>query len=364
MKPNGFSTNKFPLPLFYPGDPSPDGSLFYSPCTRYGHTQFSVYFLPLNDLLLGILLSLATAFLWALSPLFWSSAGRRIGSYQVNLLRLLLAGVTLLLGLGIYVLLQGNQVHWPSWSQTAWLVLSGISGLLIGDGVSYEAILLLGARRMVQISTTAPVAAVLLAWLWMGESLNLQTLCGVALVLAAIVYITYAERKATQPPGSTTSSDTTPATPREPGHMSYLGLCLALCGAVFMGLGGVLIRLANLQGPLDPFIATVVRVSSSSLLIWLWPIFRRQTAQPLSHLRNRAVMLRILGGTLSGPLIGMVCYVAAFRFASAGVVSTVTAMSPLFIMPIVALKYHTRPGIFVYAATLLALAGVALIALH
>ena len=146
--------------------------------------------------------------------------------------------------------------------------------------------------------------------------------------------------------------------------MSYLGLALALCGAVFMGLGGVLVRVANLEQSLDPFIATVVRVGSATLIIWTWPLLRRQTAQPFGHLRDRGILFRIIAGTLTGPLIGMVCYVAAFRFASAGVVSTVTAMSPLFIMPIVAVKYHTRPGIMVYLATAVAVGGVALIALR
>jgi len=40
----------------------------------------------------GVGLGLATAVLWALSPMVMASVGRRIGSHATNLLRLLIAG--------------------------------------------------------------------------------------------------------------------------------------------------------------------------------------------------------------------------------------------------------------------------------
>jgi drug/metabolite transporter (DMT)-like permease len=53
--------------------------------------------------ILGISLSLLCAFLWAVAAMCWSSAGRRIGSFNICVLRCLLAALLLLLFLPLYL---------------------------------------------------------------------------------------------------------------------------------------------------------------------------------------------------------------------------------------------------------------------
>jgi drug/metabolite transporter (DMT)-like permease len=57
----------------------------------------------------------------------------------------------------------------------------------------------------------------------------------------------------------------------------------------------------------------------------------------------------------------MIRYVSALKFAQAGVVSTLSSISPLILLPIVYLRYKSRIGWDVVAACVLAIAGVALI---
>jgi drug/metabolite transporter (DMT)-like permease len=70
---------------------------------------------------------------------------------------------------------------------------------------------------------------------------------------------------------------------------------------------------------------------------------------------------RILLGTLLGPTLGMICYVSALKYTKTGVVSTLSSISPLVLLPIVYLRYKTKIGWDVVIACVLAIAGVAII---
>src|SRR5512143_279300 len=92
----------------------------------------------------GVGLSLLTAFCWALSPMFFASAGRRIGSFPVVLLRSMLAGLLLVAVLPAYAAARGGWPAAPSVGQVLWLAASGLSGMGIGDVLIYESLVLLG----------------------------------------------------------------------------------------------------------------------------------------------------------------------------------------------------------------------------
>jgi drug/metabolite transporter (DMT)-like permease len=71
----------------------------------------------------------------------------------------------------------------------------------------------------------------------------------------------------------------------------------------------------------------------------------------------------LLAGVVFGPTLGMLCYIAALKSAPAGIVTTITFMAPLLIIPIGARLYRTRIGWAALAGTLLSLAGVILLGL-
>ncbi|HOW69369.1 MAG TPA: DMT family transporter [Phycisphaerae bacterium] len=300
----------------------------------------------------GVVLSLFTALCWAISPMCVASAGRKIGSFPVLLLRSLAAAFLLLAMLPIYIHFAGLQWVWPSGMQMVWLVLSSITGMVIGDALLYEGLVLLGPRRCTQILTLAPVAAVLLGWWLLGEHLNQQALGGIGLVLAATAYAT-----AAKPPQGDES--------REPGRLTVTGIALAVGAAFCVGAGAATGRLAFKDGPpLDAVVATVIRVGTAAVLLWVIPLAQGTTGQTLGHLRDRFILGRLAGGIATGPICGMLCYLFALKNLEAGLVSTLVAMSPLFILPMMAIRYRMRIGLRITAATGLATVGVALITLR
>jgi drug/metabolite transporter (DMT)-like permease len=344
---------------------------------------------------LGIALSLATAILWALSPMFMASVGRRIGSHPTNLLRLLIAGTFFMaVLLPLYVVLQRRgSVPAPTAAHWRWLILSGLVGMVAGDACFYEALVHLGPRRAIKVNTLAPVVALAVGWTWQNEVLTGRALVGAGLVLAAVAYTAFtdAARTAAQPhppenpppapapqPQHTTaerlvlSYETVAADPAapparaEPGRMSPVGLAFGVGSAVCIALGAVFARRAYLAPandgrPLDPIVATVVRVGTAALIFWLLPLLTGSARRTVAHLANRAVRPRVLIGTALGAIAGMLCYLAALRHAPAGLVSTLVSTSTLIVIPLTALRYGTRIPWDVTLAAMIAVVGVGMI---
>jgi drug/metabolite transporter (DMT)-like permease len=302
----------------------------------------------------GVGLAMLTAVLWAISPLFIASVGRRIGSFNTNLLRATLAACMLgLIVLPVTALLRGRGFELPPARVLMWVVGSGVLGMVVGDACFYEALVLLGPRRAVKINTLAPVVTLLVGWLALGETLTPRALAGAALIIGAVMYAAFAQ---TAPPGTET---------REPGRVSAVGLLCGLGAAVFIALGSVLMRQAY-KTPggerLDPLLATTIRVGCSAAILWTIPLARGRAGKVVPHLKDGDVRKRLFVGTLLGAFLGMICFISAFKYAPAGLVSTITATSPLVILPLVAWRYHVRIGWGLVAAGVVAVVGVGLIA--
>ena len=298
----------------------------------------------------GAALSLVTATLWAISPVIMASAGRRIGALNVNLLRIAIATGFFLVLLPIYSMLIEGPIAAPSAAALWLLVLSSLTGMVVGDFFYYETLVLMGPRRAVQMTTLAPVASVLFAWLWLNERLSWQALCGIALVLASIAFATWIDRK---PPREDA---------REPGRISGRGVLCGLAAAAAIGLGAVFTRQAfQVDDSLDSILAALLRVGSAAIVLWMIPLFSGGIRRTVAHLGDGAVCLRVISGTATGAFGGLLFYVMAFKYAPAGVVSTLAAMSPLLVIPIVSLRYRARIAVPIVIATVSAIAGVALI---
>jgi drug/metabolite transporter (DMT)-like permease len=296
---------------------------------------------------LGISLAITAAVLWAISPLCFASAARRVGSLRVNLMRILLAGIVLLTCLPLYYLLTPAVFVVPTMTQLGWLLASGLVGIAIGDLLMYESLVTLGPRRTTQLYTLQPVAAVAAGYL-AGESLSWPTLVGIAIVIGATTTAIFAR------PDDDAS--------KEPGKLTTLGLTYGISAAIFNGLGAVAGRQAFRHGPnLDPFLATTFRVTASAAIMWLLPLIRGTAGQTIGILRQPGVAPRLLSGTAVGPIIGMVCYVSALKQIPAGLVSTIVSTSPLLVLPYVTLRYRARLGFVTPAAAATACCGVALI---
>jgi drug/metabolite transporter (DMT)-like permease len=119
----------------------------------------------LDSSLVGESAAILTSCLWTFSSIFFTSAGRRFGSFNVNAYRTVMA-----IGLLIcaHTVLLGTVLPLASTGQWFWLGLSGIVGLGIGDFGLFAAYVTLGPRRSVLIQSSAPIFASLGAYWMLG----------------------------------------------------------------------------------------------------------------------------------------------------------------------------------------------------
>ncbi|MGO8691978.1 MAG: DMT family transporter [Thermoguttaceae bacterium] len=293
----------------------------------------------------GELAAIATALLWTLSTLAWTSAGRRIGVVAVCVIRLVMAGVLLAL---YGQLTRGLALPVDATTRQWWILgLSGWFGFFVSDLCLFKAFQLIGPRLSLLLVALTPPAAAVIAWLFLAEPLAARQWLAMAMTLSGIVWVVLERR----PPD---------VLPHPPGHLR-LGVFLGLAAALSQALGTVLARCGI--GDYDASAATFLRLLGGMAgylvlvtLLGRWP-------RILAATRYRRAMGMVFLGTLVGPFGGVILFMVALRYSPAGIVSTIVATMPVLILPFSIFLYHERVSLRAAGGALVAVAGVALLML-
>ncbi|MFN8565318.1 MAG: DMT family transporter [Anaerolineae bacterium] len=135
----------------------------------------------------GEIAALGTSLCFAFGSTLFTLAGREIGAQRVNRVRLLLAALLIAL------------VHWLTFGRllpaaaspdsVAWLAISGIVGLVLGDICLMQAFVLIGPRLSMLMMALAPMFSTVIAWLFLSEALDTQTVIGILLAVAGVILV-------------------------------------------------------------------------------------------------------------------------------------------------------------------------------
>lgn len=287
------------------------------------------------------LAALGTATCWATTGLFAADAVRHLGAFHFNLFRQ--GFVTVLLAL--VVTLGG---HWAGFSgaEAAILALSGIIGILLGDTFNFAAVARLGPRRAGAIfALNAPMAAVL-ALVILDEALPLKGWAGIALAASGVALAVMGR-------------------PRADAHR-FEGMKGALWVGVLCGLGaalgqaaGSLIARPLMLGGIDPYAASLIRVGASGLAMG---VIAATSLAPAMPRQTPALVWGLTAATaIIGLLLGMTLFLYALQGSQTGIIATLSATSPVIILPLLWLRTGQRPTATSWAGALLVVAGLALI---
>jgi drug/metabolite transporter (DMT)-like permease len=295
----------------------------------------------------GELAALGAAACWVVSALSFESAGKRIGSLSLNLIRLTMA----LLPLALWGLVTRGQVipldaDIHTWS---WLSASALVGFVIGDLCLFRAFVLIGPRLGVLIMASAPAWTALFGLVFLGESLDGRDLAGMGLTLAGIGWAI-----AHKPARSETEPPVEPAASRA----NLQGVLLALAGAI--GQAGGLVLSKHGMGDYDPFAATQIRVMIGVLGFAAVVTGLRWWGKIGEALRDREAMQSTALGAVFGPFLGVACSLIAIQLAPTGIAATLMATTPILMLP-VAYARGDRFGIAGALGAVIAFAGVVLL---
>lgn len=290
----------------------------------------------------GELISLLTAVCFALSVVFFTRAGRRIGSMTLNPIRLAMG----LVFLTVYgAVMRGTPLPTDAPPNAwGWLALSGFVGLFLGDMFLFRAFLEVGPRLSSLLMSLAPPITALVGFLFLDERIGAVGLAGMTLTVVGIV-LTISER---QPE-------------RKQNVPSPRGIVFGVLGAVGQAVGLVLSKKG--MGSYDAFAATQVRVIGALFAFLLLFIGLRRFGQIRQALRDRYAMGLAAAGAFVGPFLGVGCSLLAVQYIETGVAASIIATTPLMVIPFSWLE-GDRPGIRGIVGTTLAVVGVALLFLR
>jgi drug/metabolite transporter (DMT)-like permease len=305
----------------------------------------------------GELAALATALLWSATSLFFAEAGRKIGPFKVNKIRLAMATV---LYASLLTIRTGSPFPAGVPGEAAlWLCLSSLIGIVIGDSLLFNAFVLIGPRLTTLVFASSPIFATVIAWFFLGEKLGWIDLAGVAVTLSGIAWVVSERRFDTAPNPS--GRNYAPH-----GKPFWTGVLFAFGGAVGQAAGLVTSKQGMLgTGTAVPaFEASFVRILFAVVATWLISAVRGQLGQTVEAMKNRPALALTFGGTVVGPFLGIWLSLVAVSLIEAGIAATLMAMVPVLVIPLVVLLHRERVSFRAVFGAVVAVAGVALIFLH
>lgn len=287
------------------------------------------------------LAALGTATCWATTGILASDAIRALGAFHFNLIRQVF--VTVLLGA---IVLASGRPTLPEWDGVAVLALSGVIGILLGDTLNFAAVGRLGPRRAGAIfALNAPLAA-LLSWLVLGERLGGQAAAGIAVTVAGVALAILGR----PPSGAHRLEEIRGRLP--------IGVLLGLGAALGQAVGALIAR-PWMAGGLDPYVGSLVRVGASGLVMGLVAGLPLAPPRP-GKITGPTLMVTALTA-LIGLLLGMTLFLYALQGSETGIIATLSATSPVIILPLIWLRTGQRPSATSWAGATLAVAGLGLI---
>jgi drug/metabolite transporter (DMT)-like permease len=265
----------------------------------------------------GELAALLTAVCWTVTSLAFESAGKKVGSLAVNLIRLVLAFLFLTIYLkltrGMFFPVDAGKQQW------LWLSLSGLVGLVIGDLFLFQSYVVIGARISQLIMSLTPPITALISWLILGEVLTLMNWLGMAVTMTGIsVVILKREKKNGNEKKKLTTA------------YSVSGILLAVGGALGQALGLVLSKKG--MGSYDAFASSQIRVITGVAGFILIFFITRRWKKVSKALRNPSAMKRMTLGAIFGPFLGVSLSLLAVQHTQAGIAATIMAIVPVLII--------------------------------
>jgi len=290
---------------------------------------------------LGELAALTTAICWSFTSLSFEAASKRIGSLQVNFIRLVLAFVLLTIFNGIFrhqvLPLDANAHNW------FWLLLSGFVGFIFGDYFLFKAYIIIGARITMLVMSLVPPITAILSWLILGEAMNFREISAMILTIAGVALVIIERNQSN-------------------GLFKFShpvsGILCALCGA--LGQAGGLILSKYGMGDYNAFAATQIRVICGGLGFGILLLVLRKIPELMRALQNRQAVQFTAIGAFFGPFLGVSFSLFAVQHTAAGVASTIMAIVPVLIIPLAIILQKERVTFKEIGGAVIAVGGVAL----
>lgn len=273
----------------------------------------------------GELLSIGVAFSWTATALLSEFGSKRMGNVTLNFIRM---GITLVFSAVLFWVVTGSPLPARASGEAyLWMMLSGLVGYVIGDFCLFQCYIIIGSKFGQLFMTLAPITAAIMAWITLGQSIKPMGILAMLITLTGIA-ITVLGRS----DGSHRLSLKLPLN----------GVLFAIGAAVCQGMGLVLSKIgmnhyessmtSSCAPWILPFYANVFRCIAGILGFTVLLMFREGFRPLRKNLTDRTSMTVATMTTIFGPFVGVGCSLLAVQYASAGIASTLMALTPIIII--------------------------------
>ncbi len=307
---------------------------------------------------LGEIISLTVAVSWTVTALFAEVGSKRIGSLQLNVIRMVLSLVMLGGTLWYFTGVPYPQYAGPqAW---LWLSLSGFVGYLLGDYCLFNSYIIIGSRFGQLFMTLAPPTAAIAGWIILGEKMELKCLAGMLVTLTGIGISVLNKGNDGKSSG------------RISLKLPIKGVLLGIGAGVGQGIGLVLSKVgmnfyeaAIPQGQeqvaqMLPFASTFIRAVTGAIGFLGVMIMQRKLGTLVTAAKDRKGMTAAFWATTTGPFIGVSLSLMAVRYTEAGIASTLMALTPVFILWPAHLIFKQKVTFKEVIGAIISVAGVSL----
>lgn len=297
----------------------------------------------------GEIAALLTAVFWTVTSMAFESAGKKVGSLAVNLIRLVIAffiyAIYTQVTRGMWFPFDAGAERW------LWLILSGLVGFVIGDLFLFQAFVVIGARISMLIMAMTPPFTAFISWFMLGEVLSPMNWFGMIVTLSGIsMVILKRENKALN--GSTIVQR------RFTTAYSLQGIFLALGGALGQATGLVFSKKG--MGDYNAFAASQIRVLTGIIGFAILLLILKRYHRVWSALKNVGAMKRITLGSIFGPFLGVSFSLLSIQHTKAGISATIMAIVPVLIIPPAILIFKEKVNWKEITGAVVTVMGVAL----
>ncbi len=259
--------------------------------------------------LLGKLLALLCAMMWAVAVILFKRAGDHIQPLALNWFKT--AVTSLLLLPFLYFQGLGGLDDKAQWA----LMLSGILGIALSDTLFFIALKKLGASLTAIVDCFYAPFVMLASWLMLCQVPRMAQLGGALLVILAILVVAFDKGHA----------DT---------HVGRRNLVIGFAaGGVAMALMGVSVAIMQpvLKGT-SVFVATELRMLAALAVLTPMMLLHKERRELFTSLTGHGAWRHALPGTLMGNVLSMTLWVAAFKYTSTHSAAILNQLNTIFIL--------------------------------
>lgn len=285
----------------------------------------------------GEFAALSAALIWAIASVVYLGMARQLSPLMLNLVKGAISIALILLTL----LLRGDFLPNTTPVALGLLTVSGAIGIGMGDTAYFEALYCLGARRALLLEALAPPLTAMLALGFLQETLSWNSWLGIALTIAGVTWVVIEQAPAAE----------------QPQLRSGRGISFGILAALGQASGAVLSRAALAQSEISPLWSTLVRLTAGMLVLVVWLSWQQQSVRELKLLRSPRILRIVVITAFFSTYLAIWLQQIALKFTAAGIAQSLSATSPLFVLPL-AIGLGERVSPRAILGALVALSGV------